>query len=299
MQIWFCRTSEWSSIDIFARANKEMSSSAPANRVQILLHRLLEHNTCRAPVEIFSTRILRMVCAEWYVNGDHFFTGSRCSSSLTGAVCRMIVSFPQLLELSQDKKEATVKFLENLGMPLHSVGKCLSQQPQLLGLSLEAKLQPTVNFLICECRIPSDRIGHLIATFPTILAYSIEGTLAPRLAFIREELNVPRHKVAPLLLKFPQLLGLSIETNMQPTIKYLTSEIGIPETEISKIIQQHPQILGLSVEANLKPKISFLLEEIGVPYERLARIVASFPTLLSLSIDSNLRPKVCSRCVSF
>lgn len=205
---------------------------------------------------------------------------------------KMIVAFPQTLEISLEKKESAVAYLESLGMPLHSVGKCISSQPQLLGLSVESKLAPTVEFLTRECRIPASKVGSLIASFPTVLAYGIETTLKPRLAYIRNELHVPRHRLGALVLKFPQLLGLNVEANLQPTVRYMVNEVGIPQAEISKIVQQHPQILGLSVEANLKPKVSFLLHELGVPPEKLARIISSFPTLLSLSIEANLRPKL-------
>lgn len=207
-------------------------------------------------------------------------------------VGRMIVAFPQLLEISLEKKEAAVAYLESLGIPVHSVGKCISSHPQLLGLSVSSKLAPTVDFLMRECRIPVDKIGLLISSFPTVLAYGIDTTLKPRLAYIRNELNVPQHRLGAIILKFPQLLGLAVETNLQPTVRYMVKEVGIPQNDISKIVQQHPQILGLSVEGNLKPKVSFLLNELGVPPERLSRIIASFPTLLSLSIEANLRPKL-------
>lgn len=207
-------------------------------------------------------------------------------------VGKMIVAFPQLLEISLEKKETAVAYLESLGIPVHSVGKCISSHPQLLGLSVDSKLAPTVDFLTRECRIPVEKIGLLISSFPTVLAYGIETTLKPRLAYIRNELNVPQHRLGAIILKFPQLLGLAVETNLQPTVRYMVKEVGIPQNDISKIVQQHPQILGLSVEGNLKPKVSFLLDELGVPPERLSRIISSFPTLLSLSIEANLRPKL-------
>jgi len=207
-------------------------------------------------------------------------------------VGNVLVGFPGIVRVSLDRVEDTMSFLESLGMPLHSIGKCVGQHPQLLGLGAQSNLQPTVEFLTNECRIPREKVGGLIASFPTVLAYSIETTLKPRLDYILNDLNVPKHKLAVLILKFPQLLGLAVETNMQPTVAYMVKELGVQEREISKIIQQHPQLLGLSVEGNLKPKVSFLLDDIGVPRERLPKIIASFPTLLSLSTESNLRPKL-------
>ena len=207
-------------------------------------------------------------------------------------ICKLSVSFPQLLQARVTQKEETAAYLEQLGVPRESLGKILAANPQLLRLSISANLQPTVEFLVQEAGVPLAKLGAVILAFPTVLSYSIELNLRPKLRFLLEEVGVEKARIGAVLIKFPQLLGLSISRNLRPTIAYMVQELGLASSEVGKIVQQHPQLLGLSVEDNLKHKVRYLVEELGLPAQRLAAVISSFPTLLSLSVTQNLRPKV-------
>jgi hypothetical protein len=49
------------------------------------------------------------------------------------------------------------------------------KHPQLLGLSLEENIRPTVAFLLQEALVPPGKLTLLITRYPTILSLSVAG----------------------------------------------------------------------------------------------------------------------------
>lgn len=210
----------------------------------------------------------------------------------TPKIAKMVVSFPPLLTISREKREIVVKCLEDLGVSIDRVGRCISLHPQLLGLNVESKILPTVQFLVSEGGVPHSCLNRIISSVPSVLGFSVKQNLEPKFQYLRNELHMSREKAGAMVCKFPQVLCLSLANNIKPTILFLTEELGIALDDVGKIVHQSPQLLGLNVDTNLRRKVQYLVGELGVPQDQLARIVTSYPTLLSLSDETNLRPKV-------
>ena len=207
-------------------------------------------------------------------------------------LAKMVQSFPALLSTSQERRRMAVSSLEYLGLSPNAIGKCFCMHPQLLSLSVQEKILPTVKFLELEGGIPKTGVRKVITCVPSVLGLSIQHNLGPKFEYFKNELHLSQHKTGAMVMKFPQVLCLSLSNNIRPTISFLTDELGVAFCDTGKIVHQNPQLLGLNVAVNLRGKVAYLVEELGVPREHLGRVICMFPTLLSLSHENNLRPKV-------
>ncbi|KAJ1493710.1 mTERF-domain-containing protein [Baffinella frigidus] len=204
----------------------------------------------------------------------------------------LILAHPEVVEAGAARLDTVSAFLVSLGLTEDKVGKVVASNPQMLGLSVEGNLNPTVDFLVVEGGVPRRSVGQLVAQFPNVVSYSVKHKLRPMLAFLRDELGVPAEGLGALLQKYPQILSLSIDNNLRPTVLFLREAVGVDFEGMARMVQQHPQMLGLSIEANLQPKMRYLTERLGIAPARLLPIITALPTLLSLSIEKNLEPKV-------
>ena len=104
------------------------------------------------------------------------------------AVRRLISSYPQLVGLSLDANvRPTAEFLDALGA---DAADALRRHPQILGLSLDANLKPTAQFL---AGIGVD-VGAAVDRHPALLSASVERKLAPAVAFLRDRGHRRRRK---------------------------------------------------------------------------------------------------------
>ena len=199
----------------------------------------------------------------------------------TQRLAKMALSFPALLSTSRERREAILRCLEDLGLSPERVAKCISLHPQLLALSVEEKISPTVRFLVEECSIPRSALSGIVSAVPSVLGLSVDKNLRPKFDFLQEELHLPRAKAATLVVKFPQFLCLSLSNNIIPTLRFLGEELGIPAADRRKMLEHSPQLLGLNVDKNLRCKVAFLVEQLGVPREQVASL--ALQTCLCLS----------------
>ena len=206
----------------------------------------------------------------------------------TGQVAKMIATFPSVLGLSIEANlKPTVEWIKGLGLSQSQVAKVILQRPQVLGLSIEANLKPTVDW-IKGLGLSQSQVAKLIATFPPVLGYSIEANLKPTVDWIKG-LGLSQSQVAKVIATFPQVLGLSIDANLKPTVEWI-KEFGLSQSQVAKMIATFPSVLGLSIEANLKPTVDWI-KGLGLSQSQVAKLIATFPPVLGLSIEANLRIK--------
>ena len=182
---------------------------------------------------------------------------------------------------SADNVERTLSFLrEELKLSRPKLGALVASYPQVLGLSLEQNVRPTVEFVRGLGVAPAKAFGR----HPSLLGLSIERNLRPSADYL-QSLGVDLSKA---VAKNPTILSLNIDRNVMPTVAYLRT-LGM--RRIGRVLTQQPSILSLSVTTNLLPKEAFL-RQIGLDEAPggLGAQLDAYPALLTLSLEQNLRP---------
>ncbi|CAE7866016.1 unnamed protein product [Symbiodinium necroappetens] len=167
------------------------------------------------------------------------------------------------------------------------VAKSIDRCPAVLGLSIQANLKPTVEW-INGLGLSQLQVAKVIATRPQVLGLSIEANLKPTVAWIKG-MGLSQPQVAKVIATRPQVLGLSIEANLKPTVAWIEG-LGLSQPQVAKVIATRPQVLGLSIEANLNPKVEWI-EGLGLRQPQIANMIAKFPHVLGYSIGTNMRLK--------
>ena len=201
----------------------------------------------------------------------------------------VICKWPQILGLSIEANlKPTVAWLRDLGLSQVQVAKIIAVQPSVLGYSIEANLKPTVAWLH-DLGLSQVQVAKIIAVQPSVLGYSIEANLKPTVAWLHD-LGLSQVQVAKIIAGFPSVLGTSIEANLKPTVAWL-HDLGLSQVQVAKIIAVKPSVLGYSIEANLKPTVAWL-RDLGLSQVQVAKIIAVQPSVLGYSIEANLKPTV-------
>ena len=207
----------------------------------------------------------------------------------TVQVAKSIVRFPSVLGLSIEANlKPTVEWIKGLGLSPSQVAKVITSFPQVLGLSIEANLKPTVEW-IKGLGLSQSQVAKVIATFPAVLGLSMEANLKPTVEWIKG-LGLSQSQVAKVIATCPAVLGFSIEANLKPTVEWIKG-LGLSQSQVAKVIATFPQVLGLSMEANLKPTVE-CIKGLGLSPSQVAKVITSFPAVLGLSIEANLKPTV-------
>lgn len=190
---------------------------------------------------------------------------------------------PQLLK-NRHNFEMKTKFLLNLGLEQKDLGKVIYNAPQLLGLSVEENMVPTVKFL-SSLGIEGPALLRVLKTKPMILAYSVEAKLQPNVKFL-ESLQIQPEDIGKLVTRHPQLLTLSIEKNLEPTVSYFL-ELGFTKKDLADMIKRLPSLLGFSVKTVLEPKYRYLVNAM----KRSRQELVQFPQFFSYSLAKRLIPR--------
>ncbi|CAE7253203.1 MTERF4, partial [Symbiodinium sp. CCMP2456] len=204
-------------------------------------------------------------------------------------VARSIARFPSVLGLSIEARLLpTVGWIKGLGLSQSQVAKVIASFPQVLGYNIEANLKPTVEW-IKGLGLRQSQVAKMITRCPQVLSYSIEANLKPTVEWIKG-LGLSQSQVAKVISSYPQVLGLSIESNLERTVEWIQG-LGLSQSQVAKVIATFPPVLGLSIEANLKPAVEWF-KGLGLSQSQVAKVIATFPQVLGLSIEANLKPTV-------
>ena len=217
---------------------------------------------------------------------EHFQDSMQLTASKTDTV---IATFPAVLGLSIEANlMPTVEWIKSLGLSQTQVVKVIATFPPVLGYSIEANLKPTVEW-IKSLGLSQTQVVKVIATFPPVLGLSIEANLKPTFEWIKS-LGLSQTQVAKVIATSPPVLGYSIEANLKPTVEWIKS-LGLSQTQVVKVIATSPAVLGYSIEANLKPTVEWI-KSLGLSQMQIAKVIATSPAVLGLSIEANLKPTV-------
>ncbi|KAH7433272.1 hypothetical protein KP509_07G062300 [Ceratopteris richardii] len=169
---------------------------------------------------------------------------------------KIITSFPHLFryDLGQDFQPAVLQ-LESLGVDPIFMGKLLRRHPQLLNnrLNFESK----TNFLL-NLGLERKDLGKVIYNAPQLLGLSVDDKMQPAIEFL-ESLGITRSSLLKIIKRKPMVLAYNIETKLQPNTEFL-EKLGIDRSAIARLVTRHPQLLILSVEKNLEPTVMYLMQ---------------------------------------
>ena len=168
--------------------------------------------------------------------------------------------------------------------------KTIKKQPQLLGLSIEDNLDPTINWLQKRLNLDNTQIGKIVVTQPSVLSCSIDDNLEPKLDWLQSRLDLNDNQINKVIRGRPAILCLSITTKIEPTLRWLQDSLSLDDAALSKLIVAQPTVLGLDLEANLKPTLNFYKAHIGD--EKGKHFVTQIPALLGYSLGKRLMPRV-------
>ncbi|KAJ1474861.1 hypothetical protein T484DRAFT_1830687 [Baffinella frigidus] len=234
-------------------------------------------------------------------------------------VGKIIMDCPRILSSDTDPKSlaAVVGFLadetdpkslaafvgflaDEVQLTEKDTAKVLIAFPQLLSMSMEDDLRPTVAWLL-EVGVAPAKVAKVVRQHPKVFAYSLANNLRPTVSYLWDEIS-----------NWCQDLAYSLVNNLRPTVSYLSDEVGMDSEQLGKVIAAFPQILGLSVPLKIRPLMTFevtqarlatfdlttrgtnryLISDVGVPKDKLSRMFTAFPQLFGLSLDNNIRPHV-------
>lgn len=138
---------------------------------------------------------------------------------------RMIVRYPQLLTHSVDGVlRPKLAFLENTLLELHmhdSLMRIVSHYPPVFWLSPEI-LQLKVDYLKQTLKLSSEEIRGVLLTFPQILGLSINYNLKPTIEFYSTCLT--KAELKEFFLYQPSLLAYSLEKRIRPRIELMNAK---------------------------------------------------------------------------
>ncbi|KAJ4962145.1 hypothetical protein NE237_022084 [Protea cynaroides] len=133
------------------------------------------------------------------------------------AIGNMLVKFPPLLTYSLYKKirPVVIFLITKAGVTNRDIGKVIALGPELLGCSIDNKLEINVKYLL-SLGIPLHLLGEMIANFPMLLKYNLD-VLRPKYSYLR------RTMVRPLqdLIEFPRFFSYSLDGRIIPRHKIL------------------------------------------------------------------------------
>jgi hypothetical protein len=143
-----------------------------------------------------------------------------------GKFGRMLAILPSLLTLSLDKKlRPTCRFLvHHVGIPQEKLTSIISFFPQVKSAMHSLVIQSPLIACFMHRNVFSREMHSRAGADPQVLCISIEKKLNPTINYLINVVGVPREKVAGVLCKKPQLFGYLSE-KIQRTISFLRNEV--------------------------------------------------------------------------
>lgn len=98
---------------------------------------------------------------------------------------QLVTHYPPLLWLSSDLLERKFAFVqESLDLTRQEMESVVETYPQIMGLSIENNLQPTIAFL--QTCLSTEQLRDFVLYQPALLAYSLSNRIRPRLEQMKE-----------------------------------------------------------------------------------------------------------------
>jgi hypothetical protein len=197
------------------------------------------------------------------------------------------------------------------------IAKVVLAHPHLFHLSVDANLQPRIDFLVKTCNLSSKNVASLIKSSSGILGLSVEDNFKPTLYYLLQVLDpdsdAGRHALNKCVLSHPPILALS-QRNMEQKVMYFDAidPGGDGGSLAARIAMRSPVVYSLSLKDNILPTVEFLAKVWGARVPRvswrkqdlavvepdphgcrdatLGTLLREYPGILTLSLEGNLQP---------
>lgn len=196
---------------------------------------------------------------------------------------KMMVKYPLLSTTSVENIRAVVRFLESRKLRRKDVVKVLSNNPSLLGHSVEESFLPVVSFLLTEVGLQEKDVTKVVIRCGRLLTSSVDTQLRPTLRFLQE---LGFKHMAAVVTNNATLLASSMENRLIPKMKWLIG-LGLAKEEAVQALIRFPAIFNYSIETNLQPKWNYLVDDMG---RGLADLQA-FPQYFGYSLECRISPR--------
>ncbi|KAF3435194.1 hypothetical protein FNV43_RR22281 [Rhamnella rubrinervis] len=199
---------------------------------------------------------------------------------------KVIYRCPAFVTCSRHKVKTTIDFLYEMGLSENSIGKILTQCPNIVCYNVEDKLRPIAEYF----RLLGVDVAVLFRKSPSILGSSLETNLKPVTEFFFQK-GYNMEEVGTMISRFGALYLYSLEENLKPKWEFFLT-MDYPKSELVKF----PPYFGYSLEQRIKP--SYSLEQRVKPRFRLLKecgVVLPLSSLLLLSshdFDKALKRKL-------
>mmetsp|Transcript_92453 Transcript_92453/g.266961 ORF Transcript_92453/g.266961 Transcript_92453/m.266961 type:complete len:610 (-) Transcript_92453:31-1860(-) len=166
----------------------------------------------------------------------------------------------------------------------------LSAKPELLHLSANKNLSPTILFLLRQLDLGTKDLRTLVLGCPALLTYAIPN-LQKKLKFFQTTMGLTVEETRKLLLEEPKLMKCSVNEGFMPRYRFLLREVNIPREDIVRIIKKNPRILAMSVSQNLQPKIIFFfIMTLMMTPNDVRKLLLKYPGILDYNLESTILP---------
>lgn len=196
---------------------------------------------------------------------------------------KMMVKYPLLSTTSVENIRAVVRFLESRKLRRKDVVKVLSNNPSLLGHSVEESFLPVVSFLLTEVGLQEKDVTKVVIRCGRLLTSSVDTQLRPTLRFLQE---LGFKHMAAVVANNATLLASSMENRLIPKMEWLIG-LGLAKEEAVQALIRFPAIFNYSIETNLQPKWNYLVDDMG---RGLADLQA-FPQYFGYSLECRISPR--------
>lgn len=196
---------------------------------------------------------------------------------------KLMAKYPMLSTCTVENVRAVVRFLESHKLRRKDVVKVLSNNPYLLGHSVEETFLPVVTFLLKEVGLKEKDVGKVVNRCARLLTTNVDEHLRPTLRFLR---NLGFTHMPIVVSNNATLLASSVENRLLPKIDFLES-LGLSKEETVQALIRFPAIFNYSIDTNLQPKYSYLVEDMGRGLDDLR----AFPQYFGYSLDYRIRSR--------
>ena len=125
--------------------------------------------------------------------------------------------------------------------------------PQLLGLSVEANLEPKLHWLQTRLDLDGEQLRK-VAGHVSVLSTSID-ILESKLEWLQTRLDLDDVQLRKIVLTLPSLFNYSVEDNLAPKLEFFAREIGLSRGELRDWVVKNSSTLGRSLANRYRPRL--------------------------------------------
>ena len=163
--------------------------------------------------------------------------------------------------------------------------------PSLLGASADS-LRARQEFWTVKVGLTAQQLRQVCGKKPAVLQYSVDANLQPKLDFFADTLEIPETALVRLTCSHTELWGRSLERHLRPMSVSFADRVGLSPAEFGQMAVRAPELLLCHYENNLQVKLNFLQDRLGLEPDELKAMILATPRILMQSMEYSLQPKI-------